>query len=203
MRFFLPNTSILALALGLAVAGCGQKTDTTTENGANQPAVAPEAADTTQTNAAAEGEEHGEEVGSATAAAPVMVGDMMSFGEKISPDGAKPIAELPKLMAGKDSVQVKLVADVASVCQVKGCWMELPQANGDKMRVRFKEYAFFVPKDATGKTTIVNGWAKKTTTSVEELRHYAEDAGKSKQEIAAITKPVTGVAFEADGVLMK
>ncbi len=202
MRF---ATYSLALALSLAVAGCGQQTDTNTEGtdqGAGTPAVAPEAADTTQSRAAAEGEE-GEEGGEATAAAPVMVGDMQSFGEKISPDGAHPIAELPKLMAGKDSVQVKLVADVADVCQVKGCWMELPQANGDKMRVRFKEYAFFVPKDAAGKTTIVNGWAKKYTTSVEALRHYAEDAHKSKQEIAAITKPQAGIAFEADGVLLK
>ncbi len=191
MRF----APFVALALGLAVTGCGQKTESGAENGVNQPAVAPEAADTTQTNAAAEGE---------GAAAPVvMVGDMQSFGEKISPDGAVDIKELPKLMAGKDSVQVKLTANVASVCQVKGCWMELPQADGEKMRVRFKEYAFFVPKDATGKTTVINGWAKKTTTSVEELRHYAEDAGKSKEEIAAITKPQTGLAFEADGVLIK
>ena len=128
---------------------------------------------------------------------------MQSFGDKISPEGAVDIKDLPKLMAGKDSVQVKLTANVASVCQVKGCWMELPTASGDKMRVRFKEYAFFVPKDAAGKTSIVNGWAKKTTTSVEELRHYAEDAHKSKAEIAAITKPQTGVSFMADGVLMK
>jgi hypothetical protein len=186
-------TSLFALALGLAVASCGQKTESGAENGANQPAVAPEAADTTQTNAAADGAE----------AAPVMVGDMMSFGDKISPEGAVAIAELPKLMDGKDSVQVKLTANVASVCQVKGCWMELPLTDKEKMRVRFKEYAFFVPKDATGKTTVVEGWAKKYTTSVEELRHYAEDAGKTKEEIAAITKPETGLAFEANGVLLK
>lgn len=189
----------LALALSLAVAGCGQKTESATDNPANTPAVAPEAADTTQSRAAAEGEE-----GAAAEATPVvMVGDMQSFGEKITPDGAVDIKELPKLMAGKDSAQVKLTANVSDVCQVKGCWMELPQADGEKMRVRFKEYAFFVPKDATGKTTIVNGWAKKYTTSVEELRHYAEDAGKSKEEIAAITKPKAGIAFEADGVLIK
>ncbi len=196
MRF----APLFALALGLTVAGCNSKTETPAENGAGQPAVAPEAVDTTQTNASADGEKS---EGAATAAAPVMVGDMMSFGEKISPDGAHPIADLPKLLAGKDSVQVKLVAKVENVCKVKGCWMELPQADGQKMRVRFKEYGFFVPKDAAGKTTIVNGWAKKYTTSVEELRHYAEDDGQTKEQIAAITKPQTGVAFEADGVLMK
>ena len=187
----------LALAVGLTVASCGPKTETSTENATDQPAVAPEAVDTTQTNVSTDAAEEGAD------AAPVMVGDMQSFGDKISADGAHPIADLPKLLGDKDSVQVKLTTNVASVCQVKGCWMELPQADGKLMRVRFKEYAFFVPKDAAGKTTVVEGWAKKYTTSVEELRHYAEDANKTKEEIAAITKPQVGIAFEANGVLLK
>ena len=40
-------------------------------------------------------------------------------------------------------------------------------------------------------------------TSVEDLKHYALDAGKSESEIAAITKPKIEYSFEADGVLLK
>jgi hypothetical protein len=40
-------------------------------------------------------------------------------------------------------------------------------------------------------------------TSVEELRHYAEDAGKSQEEIEAITEPKKTYSFVADGVLLK
>ena len=70
------------------------------------------------------------------------------------------------------------------------------------MRVRFKEYAFFVPKDIVGKTVVINGWAHRETVPVSDLQHYAQDAGKSAQEVAAITKPEQQYTFEADGVLV-
>ncbi len=71
------------------------------------------------------------------------------------------------------------------------------------MRVTFKDYGFFVPKDIAGKTVVVEGVAQKKTTPVSELRHYAEDAGKSKAEIAQITDPKNELAFVADGVIVK
>lgn len=186
MRFSAP--AALLVALTLATAACEPKKEATTPP-ADQPAVAPEAADTTQTEAAVD-------------TTPLPPG-VQSFGKRINEDGAQPIASLPKLMAKSDSVQVKLVGKIDDVCQVKGCWMDVPQANGKPMKVRFKDYAFFVPKDAKGKTTVLEGWAYRYTVPVDELKHYAEDAGKSKKEIAAITKPEEAVAFEAEGVLIK
>jgi len=38
--------------------------------------------------------------------------------------------------------------------------------------------------------------------SIDEQRHYAEDAGKSAEEIASITVPKRTYSFEADGVLV-
>jgi hypothetical protein len=70
------------------------------------------------------------------------------------------------------------------------------------MMVRFKDYGFFVPKDCNGKTAIMNGVAYKEVVSVDMLRHYAEDAGKSKEEIMKITTPETRLSFEADGVMI-
>jgi hypothetical protein len=37
---------------------------------------------------------------------------------------------------------------------------------------------------------------------VEELKHLAEDAGKSKEEIEAITEPKEELKFLATGVLL-
>ena len=71
------------------------------------------------------------------------------------------------------------------------------------MRVTFKDYAFFVPKDASGKTVIMDGYAYKNVTTVAELRHYAEDAGKPKEEIEKITEPESELVFEAHGVIIK
>ena len=86
---------------------------------------------------------------------------------------------------------------------MKGCWMTLNMADGNQVMVKFKDYGFFVPKDIAGKEVIINGKAFVEEVSVGDQKHYAEDAGKSAEEIAAITAPKKTFSFEADGVLIK
>ena len=58
-----------------------------------------------------------------------------------------------------------------------------------------------MPKSgAEGKSAIVNGNISIDTLSVAQLRHYAEDAGKSKEEILSIVNPEITISFLADGV---
>ncbi|MCP1384270.1 DUF4920 domain-containing protein [Runella salmonicolor] len=125
------------------------------------------------------------------------------FGKKINDKGALASAELPKKMAAKEKMSAKVVGTVESVCQAKGCWMKVKTADGQTMRVSFKDYGFFVPKDIAGKTVVFEGEAKMKTTPVAELQHYAEDAGKSKEDIAKITEPKHELTFVADGVIVK
>ena len=60
-----------------------------------------------------------------------------------------------------------------------------------------------MPLDGEKANVIVHGKAFVSEISVEKLRHYAEDAGQSKEEIAKITKPQLQYNFEADGVYLK
>ena len=53
-----------------------------------------------------------------------------------------------------------------------------------------------------GKGVIIEGVAYHDTTTVADLQHYAEDAGKSKEEIAAITKPEKEVRVTAKGIVI-
>ena len=129
-----------------------------------------------------------------------------SFGEKISLDKAITSEELLakfKTLKPGDTLNVKFASSIKEVCSKKGCWMKLDLADGTQTMVRFKDYGFFMPLDSKDREVIVNGKAYVTETSVADLKHYAEDAGKSKEEIAKITKPKLEFAFEADGVLMK
>ena len=125
-----------------------------------------------------------------------------SFGDKIEADGAVSATELNKKAKETPAFESKVSGVVESVCQVKGCWMKVKLADGQTMRVTFKDYGFFVPKDIAGKTVVFEGNAKTKTTSVDELRHYAEDGGKSKEEVAKITEPKTELTFVANGVLV-
>ena len=68
--------------------------------------------------------------------------------------------------------------------------------------VKFKNYGFFVPKYLSEVDVIVSGKAYVSQTSVEDLKHFAQDAGKPQEEIDAITEPELSLDFMADGVLV-
>lgn len=129
--------------------------------------------------------------------------DATYHGKKITDQGAIPATELATKLGSKEKMPAKVEGTVESVCKVKGCWMQVNTGNGQTMRVTFKDYGFFVPKDIVGKTVVVEGLAETTTTPVAKLRHYAEDAGKSKEEIEKITEPEKAITFVADGVIVK
>tara|TARA_S200000501_G_scaffold303089_1_gene290659 strand:+ start:2328 stop:2789 length:462 start_codon:yes stop_codon:yes gene_type:complete len=96
-----------------------------------------------------------------------------------------------------------LSGKIINVCPKKGCWMNL-KVDEDTIFVKFKDYGFFVPK--TGVETnfaFISGNISKDTISVERLRHYAEDAGKSSDEIEKIIAPQLRLSFLADGVAIK
>ena len=101
------------------------------------------------------------------------------------------------------SSKVKIEGEILSSCPMKGCWMKI-SVEKDTVLVRFKDYGFFVPKNGIeGKSTIINGKLSVDTLSIAQLQHYAEDAGKSKEEIALISKPEIAISFLADGVVIK
>jgi hypothetical protein len=129
--------------------------------------------------------------------------ELSYHGKKITDKGAIPATQLVTKMGSKDKLPAKVEGTVESVCKMKGCWMKVRTGDGQTMRVTFKDYGFFVPKDIVGKTVVVDGTAETTVTPVDELRHYAEDAGKTKEEIAKITEPEKALTFVADGVIVK
>lgn len=88
---------------------------------------------------------------------------------------------------------------VDRVCQMKGCWMVMKE--GDQAaQVTFKNYGFFLPKNSGKKSALLRGKIFMKELSEAEARHYAEDDGKSAQEIAAIHGKSQRVWIEAEGV---
>ena len=125
----------------------------------------------------------------------------MTFGEKISADGAVDASELLTKINGTGPTEVKVTGKVIEVCKAEGCWLRMETANGP-MLIKMKDHSFFVPLAMTGKTIVVDGSVTLKETSVEMLRHYAEDGGKSKEEIAAIKEPKKEMTMQARGILV-
>lgn len=126
------------------------------------------------------------------------------YGTPITPDSAITVAELANLLNGKDTVAAKVTATIEETCAKMGCWMTVTVNDSTDMTVFMKDHEFFVPKEGcAGKVAIFQGIAYYDTLSVEYLRHLAEDAMKSPEEIALITEPELTLAFDADGVIIE
>jgi Domain of unknown function (DUF4920) len=131
-------------------------------------------------------------------------GNGKTFGEKVTAKDALTYDQmLAKLSKTEKMDNVKVMGTVEAVCKAKGCWMNIKsETNKPSMFVKFKDYAFFMPKDIAGKKVVMIGNAFKETTSIEDLRHFAQDEGKSKEEIEKINKPKEEMKFMANGVLI-
>lgn len=130
-------------------------------------------------------------------------GELSIFGEELSDNNPISSDKLFTQLSEKDTVEnIVISGKIAACCQKKGCWMKVDMGNDKELFVKFKDYGFFMPLDCSGSTAIMEGKAYAETISVDDLKHYAEDAGKTKEEIDAITEPETKYSFLAQGVML-
>ena len=125
------------------------------------------------------------------------------YGEIITSENIVDYSEAKKLVAEQGKISTKIQGTILETCAKKGCWIRL-KADNDTLFVRFKDYGFFVPTSGVeGKIAVLQGEATYETLEVDEVRHYAEDAGKSKEEIELITDPEYIFSFTATGVIIE
>lgn len=124
------------------------------------------------------------------------------FGQWVNEQGAVELPEMHRILVENGAFEGKVKGEVVEVCTNKGCWMTLSLPDGKLMRVTFKDYGFFVPTDFHGSQILMEGLAQYDITDVSTLRHFAEDAGKSKAEIEAIVEEEEQITFEAVGVVL-
>ncbi len=132
----------------------------------------------------------------------VMEKDREVYGAEVTMKDTVALADVIKDPKAYEGKKVKLTAEVFGVCQKKGCWMTVK--NGDKTEmVKFKDYKFFVPLDVEGRFATVEAVPQVKVVTEAMRRHYAEDAGKSKEEIMKITGDETQVIFMAEAVELR
>ncbi len=96
---------------------------------------------------------------------------------------------------------VRLEATVNEICQTKGCWMLVGDPKAPVM-VKFKDYGFFMPKDGAGRTAVIEGTMAMKQETIEQTKHYLEDAGKT-EEAAKVTEGRKIYTFVAAGVALQ
>lgn len=125
----------------------------------------------------------------------------MNFGTEVTTTDAITADQVTALLDSNEPKAVKVKGKVLDVCKAEGCWLRM-ETTGGTMMIRMKDHKFFVPVSMQGKTIVADGTATLKETTVDMLRHYAEDAGKSKEEIAAIKDPKKEIVLQAKGILV-
>lgn len=125
------------------------------------------------------------------------------FGKDITAKNASDINSVVTEFEVDTEKEFKIKGTISEVCQKKGCWTIIKTDDDKNVRITFENYSFFLPKDATGREIIAEGVGFKSVTSVDELRHYAQDAGASEEELLTINEPEESYKFEARGVLLR
>lgn len=124
-------------------------------------------------------------------------GDMVSTAELVSLENFQTTLDQDSSFTGKIKVKID------DVCQMKGCWMTAKLPDGRSVRITFKDYGFFVPKNSMGFTAVIEGEALKKVIDEETRKHYAEESGKAQDEIDAISGPGEELSFVASGVVIQ
>ena len=97
---------------------------------------------------------------------------------------------------------VKVSGQVGAVCQKKGCWMTLGtgEPGGKSVRISFKDYGFFVPKDCIGRQATVEGEFAVSAPSAAQAQHDAKESVKPGQTPPPVAVPREVLALVATGV---
>jgi hypothetical protein len=92
------------------------------------------------------------------------------FGGEVTLDESVSLAAIYASPEQYQDKEIRVEGTIKQVCQHKGCWIKL--ADGDKeLIVRFKDYGFFLPKDAATSKVIIQG-----VFSMSPDKHVEEEA---------------------------
>ncbi len=128
-----------------------------------------------------------------------------AYGAAFLPKDNYAPGRLPYLLSvNKDLSQIQMTGYISQVCQKEGCWIKIRTDKNinDEMLVKVKDHAFALPKNISGKRALINGSVVKKTQSVADQQHYLQDAGASKEEIAAVTSPKEVYEMVATGIVV-
>ena len=119
------------------------------------------------------------------------------FGAPVGDAPKVALADLVKDPSAWSGKTVKTEGVVSTVCQEKGCWMTL-KSGDQSVRVTFKDYGFFVPKDSAGATAVMEGVFSVKTIPEAKAKHYAGETPGGKPD--AIKGDQKELSLVASGV---
>ena len=129
----------------------------------------------------------------------------IKLGKPLTVKEPMPLASLlakPSDYVGK-TVQVK--GKITEVCQMMGCWMDLVNDEGQKVRIKVNDGEIEFPKDAGGKVAVAEGRFDKIELTREQAVARAEEEAKEsgrKFDPAKVKGPATIYQIQGTGAVI-
>ncbi|RYD82679.1 MAG: DUF4920 domain-containing protein [Sphingobacteriales bacterium] len=125
------------------------------------------------------------------------------YGKKIDENGAISGRELKDKLGSNTTMQAKIKGEIVEVAADDSDWLQVDMEDGTTMQINMKDHSFSIPKDITGRTVIAEGTVRKDSIPVVDLHDYAEEVGKTEEEVRTILELDPKLKFTAEGVIIK
>jgi len=176
--------------IAVTLVSCSSGSNPPADNAGNQPAVGDDQAAAVREDGGshdAMGEESGEQ-------ALLHREDPLGvYGAGVNLDEVSSISAILEDPASYEGQTVHVSGEVAEVCPMRGCWIEITDPTGGKMRVKVKDGDIVFPLSAKGRAIEVEGTVEKIEMDEEQARtwkqHEAEELGV-EFDPASITGPM-------------
>jgi co-chaperonin GroES (HSP10) len=102
------------------------------------------------------------------------------------------------------SVQVQ--GKIVEVCQMMGCWLDLTNNDGQKIRVKVEDGDIVFPKDSSGKTVVAEGVFSKLELTREQAVAQAEEEAREKGRTfdpASVKSGMTIYQIQGTGAIIR
>ena len=102
------------------------------------------------------------------------------------------------------TVQVK--GKITEVCQEMGCWLELANEAGQKIRIKVNDGEIEFPKDSAGKMVTAEGTFTRIEMSKEQAIEAAKEEAKEKGakfDPGSVKGPVTKYQIQGTGAVIQ
>ena len=129
----------------------------------------------------------------------------LNLGKPLTLKEPLPLATVlakPSDYVGK-TVQVK--GKITEVCEMMGCWMDLTNDAGQKLRIKVNDGEIEFPKDAAGKMAVAEGRLDKIELTKEQAAARAEEEAKDKGkkfDPASVKGPMTIYQIQGTGAVI-
>lgn len=125
----------------------------------------------------------------------------MVYGARPDTTQVIPAWRVEAFMDKKVRISTTIRGRIIKITKPKGGWFELDAGKGKIITAHFKNYSTNLPAALKGKIVFVEGVAQKQFIA-DDLRHFAGDTVRGKQQHTVKTDPKRRLTFEVKGLMV-